>query len=394
MRDDRELARDFKAEATRIRVPASRRRPPRSRWSRPLAVIGSVAVVVAALALGRAVGELRAGGPAAASATPVPVYTAASPSPTPSPAASTTPSPLVVPSGPLVVGTATGGVFAVGPNGIGDRIFACPGQQAVARVERSPDLRRLFVMCRDASAVGRGHVWEPGAGARAIPLDLIPYASAWSPDGQSLAFLVPGSCAPSAPVCASRVVSYDIRTGQVKTLRDDDVLIENLRWTEAGLTYFRRGTPGGTFLLEGSTWRRISGDLLVARAPDGRLLLDRTLYEAGRERHLVVVLASGQETVLTGPDLSERALGFLPGGHVAALRESASGQTAIVVYAGGTTAASVSAGDFGPIAIEWNGWLVSLTHSNTLAFYSIDARRFASPSVRLTETATTFGVRP
>ena len=40
--------------------------------------------------------------------------------------------------------------------------------------------------------------------------------------------------------------------------------MDNLRWTTCGLTYFRGGTAGGTFLHEGSSWRRIGSDRIDA----------------------------------------------------------------------------------------------------------------------------------
>lgn len=305
---------------------------------------------------------------------------------------SASPSALSVPSGPFVVGTAQGGVYALQPSGLGERIFDC-GKRSVARLERSPDGRRLFVLCSDAAANGEGYVWQSGSQARAIPAALIPYAAAWSPDSRSLALLVPGTCTPTAPVCASRIVSYEIASGTVTTLHNDDVLMENLRWTPGGLTYYRRGSPGGTFVLEGSTWRRIANDPIVAVAADGRLMLDRAAYDTGRERHAVVLVTGTTETVLTATSDSERGLAFGTAGRVVARREDLIGNSSIVVYEAGR-ATSITAGEFGANAIEWNSWLIALTYSNTVAFYSLDARQFASTAVRVTEAATAIALRP
>lgn len=94
IKDDREFSRAFKAEALRIVVPARPRGGNRgpSGWNLP-ALLMSAAVVVAALALGQALGELRSPSPAATAgpgpSAPLPTASA-SPEPTVSPTAQTT----------------------------------------------------------------------------------------------------------------------------------------------------------------------------------------------------------------------------------------------------------------------------------------------------------------
>jgi hypothetical protein len=347
----------------------------------------TLVVIALALGLGRVLTDLR-------------LTTAASPTPS-APAAQTgsaaatasaKPAAIGVPAGPFVVGTARGGVYSLQPSGVGDRIFDCGGR-AVSVLERSPDGQQLFVLCSDSKGSGQGYVWQVGSSPQALPLTLIPNTAAWSPDSRSLALLVPGPCTPSAPTCPSHIVRYEIASGAATTLRDDDVLIENLRWTARGLTYFRPSAPGqGSFVLEGNTWRRIAGDRVVTSASDGRLLLDRELFDATRSRHQVVLLTGTSETVLTAAAISERPLAFDAAGRVIALREEPSGSTAIVAYEGGR-AVSVTPGDFGPIATRWNSWLLALTPMNAVAFYSIDATQFASP-VRLGEPGTALALRP
>lgn len=360
------------------------------------AVIGlalvTVAVVVIALGSGRLAEDA---GPVVPAASPTPVIPSLTPSATQQSAAAPSPSPsdpaITVPLGPFAVGTATGGVYELRQSGLGNKIFDC-GDRAVVGLGRSPDGSTLLVICSDRNGRAEGNLISSGSAARAVPFVLIPYAFAWSPDSAALALLVPSGCTPTAPVCASRVVRYELLSGRTTELSDDQTLIGNLRWSGRGLSYFRSATPGGTFLLEGGRWRLIAPDAIRAEAPDGRLLLDRVTYEGGRERHQVVLVSGQGDTVLTPAGSSERPLVFDQRGRAVALREYPTGGTAVVVYAGSTT--SIVPGEMRPEAVLWADWLLAPTDSNAVAFFSLERLAFGAATSRLPQAVTVLGLRP
>lgn len=388
MSDDRELSRAFASRAARTDVGARPRRRGRlpSNLSFSLLLVAGAAIVIIAAALGTGLRELR-------------LTPSTAGNPTNSSGVTTSASEL------FVIGTAQGDVRIVGPFGLGDRLFDCQGRP-VARLERSPDGRSLFVMCRGTNdsgeAYGEGFILEPSGPHKAIPLVLLPSESAWAPDGGKVALLAQGTgCqagppwlpqpTPETPGCRARVITYDLASGDGVSLGDEALFIENLHWTSLGLTHFRRGEDGGTFLWAAGEWRRLLDDRIADVAADGRLLLDRVAPALGGSRHEVVVWADGAETTLTPASLSESALLFDGKGRAVALREEAGRRSSIVIYDqdGG---ASVASGEFGTVAVEADGLLASIASSNRLVFYYTSDGRFRS--VRVPDSITALGLRP
>lgn len=382
--DDRELMRAFQEEAARIAV-LPRTRPRQRSASGLLAVVLTGAFAIfGALVLGRALSDIR----------------------TPTSSVATAPAEVAT-VGPraFVVGTREGRVYSLGPSGLGEKVFDCQNRP-VARAERSPDGRRLLVICRAANdsgeVYGEAFVVEPGSAPRALPIVLLPGEVAWSPDGRTIAVLAHGTgcmagppwlprATPDAPGCRSRVTSYDIASGEGRSLGDEGLSMDNLRWTPRGLTYYR-GDPGaGTFVWDGSAWRPLFADRIAAVALDGRLLLDRVATEGGRARHVAVLLADRAEAVLTPGAASERGLALDQSGRAIALLDEGNGVTAVVVYSSSATR-SVTRGEFGIGAVRAGNVLASVGRGNAIAFYQLDTQRLSS--LEIGETPTAIGLGP
>lgn len=208
------------------------------------------------------------GAPVSASPTtaPSPTANAAASTPSRSAAPTTVASATAFPSVARPTGLfGEGAVYALGPSGAGVKVFECPPNGSVTFAERSPDAKRLLVICF-AGADGEGYVLDAGGAPQEIPAAVQARSGAWSPDSMSVA-LVGVTC--TTPYVCSQLLRYDIASRTLSILREDDVLMENLRWTTCGLTYFRERAPGGTFLLEGSSWRRIGSDRIAASGVNG-----------------------------------------------------------------------------------------------------------------------------
>lgn len=211
------------------------------------------------------------GAPVSASPTivPSPTASAAASTPSRSAASTTVASPTAFPDVAMpTIAFGQRAVYALGPSGAGVKVFECrdsyfPNGASVTFAERSPDGKRLLVICF-YGADGEGFVLEAGGAPQEIPAGLDTRSGAWSPDSMSVA-LVGLECA----YPCSQLLRYDIASRKLSILREEDARMENLRWTTCGLTYFRERPPGGTFLLEGSSWRRIGSDRIAASGVNG-----------------------------------------------------------------------------------------------------------------------------
>lgn len=162
--------------------------------------------------------------------------------------------------------------------------------------------------------------------------------AAFSPDGRTLIYtsLAPGD--PGAPISKMRVWMLDVGQGRIGTPREiltPDYNLGEVRWTTLGPSVFkpqrspngiRRPADAGTFLYDGTSWRRYSLHRLVdaTSGPQGHALLEVEPAGAGapQPRGAAVLLREGErETQLTPGDVGdERALALLDDGHVLAWR--------------------------------------------------------------------------
>jgi hypothetical protein len=150
-----------------------------------------------------------------------------------------------------------------------------------------------------------------------------------SPDGRSVAAFRRGSCAGPAPVCQARAVLIDVTTkSEREILSSGYPLGATLQWTALGLTLFQPecaeagcagiGEKGGTFVWDGTEFKRWSDLRFVARSGDWTLLERlRSLSDRSDPRTVIVRGPQGEKELSAGRALaiseSGETLVWMPG---------------------------------------------------------------------------------
>jgi hypothetical protein len=137
-----------------------------------------------------------------------------------------------------------------------------------------------------------------------------------SPDGRSAAAFRLGDCAAPAPVCQTRAVLIDVATKTEREIIPSSYpLGATLEWTALGLTLFQPecaeagcagiGDKGGTFVWDGSAFKRWSDLRFVARSGDWTLLERmRSFSDQSDQRAAVLRGATGERTLSAGHALA------------------------------------------------------------------------------------------
>jgi hypothetical protein len=134
-----------------------------------------------------------------------------------------------------------------------------------------------------------------------------------SPDGRSVAAARGGDCVSPEPVCQTSAILIDVATKSERALfPSGQRLGATLEWTALGLTFFQpecaeagcsgTGDKGGTFVWDGSAWRRWSDLRFVARSGDWTLL--ERLRSFGEEPRTAVVRGPQGDTMFAGHALA------------------------------------------------------------------------------------------
>jgi len=153
------------------------------------------------------------------------------------------------------------------------------------------------------------------------------WPAAISPDGRSAAAFRLGTCEALAPVCQTRAVLIDVASKTERELVPSGYhLGATLEWTALGLTLFQPecaeagcagvGDKGGTFLWDGSAFKRWGDLRFVAESGDWTLL--EQLRSFGQEPRTVIVRGpQGERTLSSGHALainrSGETLVWVPG---------------------------------------------------------------------------------
>jgi len=134
------------------------------------------------------------------------------------------------------------------------------------------------------------------------------WPAAASPDGRSAAAFRLGTCEALAPVCQTRAVLIDVASkSEREVLPSGYHLGAELEWTSLGLTFFQPecaeagcaglGDKGGTFVWDGSAFKRWSDLRFVASSGDWTLL--ERLRSFGQDPRIVVLRGPQGETDLS-----------------------------------------------------------------------------------------------
>jgi hypothetical protein len=367
--EDRELVRELQDLASQIPVPANRL-PTRAGGplGRVVTVAGAVVVLVAAVAVGAAINNLRSekdNSGAAPSATP----TVASPSPSPSAA-------IPFPDYALIAGTSNGFVYRIEAGQVrGSAVDVCHGQTVLA-IHLSATARSLLVIC-GGNPQGQAIVLDAATLAqRAAAIPVLPRSDvgAWAPDERSVALLQEGVCDPQAPVCSVHVVLWDLTNGSTRVIRPDQALTHNIQWTALGLSIsLSQSPPDGTLIWDGRNWNHYSSHALWIADAGGRALLVEAA--TGNSGGRVWEAIGGQEVALNTSG-TEYPLG-LDGERAIVWRETPlTNSGAFVVYRGQREERQVSA-ELCLAAQQIDRWLLCTNSGSAALAYSLDANAFA-----------------
>jgi hypothetical protein len=218
-----------------------------------------------------------------------------------------------------------------------------------------------------------------------------------APDGNVVVIAGLGDCPMPAPVCQTRRYLLDLNTGDRQEVLPSDYWLDTeVRWTGAGLMYFRpacssAGCAGpeksGTYNYSFSTrrWLKISSDRLVFANGSDRSILERRGSLSDQAPSALVEWFKGQERVLTPSGVQQEiAVAMLVDGRTVAWRPDRPGgiDGQIVVYRDGSESQSTRGRFSGymnaAVADVVLAGVLSGAPSWSIEAYSVSANAFAS----------------
>jgi hypothetical protein len=215
--------------------------------------------------------------------------------------------------------------------------------------------------------------------------------AAWAPDERSIALLQLGKCEPLAPVCSVHVSLWDLASGTTRTIRPDEGLTFNLRWTGAGLSVsLPQGALQGTLVWDGQSWTKYSPHRLwIVDASGNALLVEASTGSIGGK---VWKRTAGQEQLLTVASNVEWPLGL--DGDRSIVSRDAPPAVGVVTYRPGQAERVVSAPSACLAAQLLDRWLIC-TNSGTAALaYSLDSNAVARQPITGLASFTALGALP
>jgi hypothetical protein len=323
-------------------------------------------------------------------------------SPSPNPTDPVKPSPTVTPvpspTAPtvafparlaLAVGTYDGLVYPQLLNGkpAGTPVRACDGQVG----SLAGYGRKVLIVCRDTTS--RLGVFDVDVGTISVIPGVQAGEAAWTTQGDAVVYTTMGACEPSAPICKSRLMERDMRTGATKQLDERYGVGGDLRLTGVGVmvwramsmsSFVRAADEVGTWVVRGTTLERFSPHRFVD-GDKGRYVLEteETSFNAGC--CTAVISLTDKEQRLTPSSVSnERALALLEDGRIVAFRPDPGSmiEGSMVVYRAGVVE-RMDRGRFSVFRVARDlNWIVGLGFGpgDTLLAYNVADGVFASAS--------------
>jgi len=187
----------------------------------------------------------------------------------------------------------------------------------VVRLEARPP--GLLTWCGTASleSADLRLISIPDGRVTVLPSGVMPsWPADLSPDARSVAAFRKGDCVSPAPVCQTRAVLIDVASKTERELLPGGYhLGATLEWTTLGLTLFQPecadagcagfGEKGGTFVWDGSTFKRWSDLRFVASSGDWTLLERlRSFSDPSDPRAVVVRGPQGEKALSAGHALA------------------------------------------------------------------------------------------
>lgn len=312
------------------------------------------------------------------------------PSPTVTPVPSPTAPTVAFPARlALVVGTYDGLVYPQLVDGkpAGTPVRGCDGQ--VASLATSG--RKVLVVCREPSRLG---IFDVDAGTISVISGVEALEAAWTLQGDSIVYTTLGTCEPPAPICKTKLMQRDLRTGRSIQLDEQYGVGSDLRSTGAGVTvwramnmssFVRAPEQTGTWVIRDGGLSRFSIHRLID-GDKGRFLLE-TESPSSFSCCTSVILKFDQEQRITPASVDhERGVALLEDGRIVTFRPDPVNVFvgSVVVYRQGVVE-RIGRGAFSAFRVVRDlDWIVGSEISGapglTLRAYRISDGAFASAS--------------
>ena len=243
----------------------------------------------------------------------------------------------------FVVGTSDGFVYPELVQGkpAGTAVRACDGQVG-SLVSLG---RKVLVVCRDATL--RLGIVDVDAGTLSVIPGVRAYEAAWTVNGDAVFYTTPGACENLAPICKTKLLQRDLRTGATTQIDEQYGVGNDLRLTGIGvmvwrpmnaLSFVRKSEEAGTWAVRGTALERFSPQRFVD-GWKGRYVLEteETSMNAGCCTS-VISLTQGEQRLTPSTVSNERAIALLEDGRIVAFRPDLSNLTegSMVIYRAGT----------------------------------------------------------
>jgi hypothetical protein len=348
------------------------------------------ALIVVALLL-TACGEPVDSSGLGASPTPTAVLSAkTSPDPTPSPTA--TPTTVAFPDNlSFVVGTNDGLVYPQLLNGqpAGTPVRGCDGQVSSLATYG----RRVLIVCREPTY--QLAILDVDARTLSVIPGVQALEAVWTLLGDSVVYTAIGACEPPAPICKTKLMQRDLRTGATTQLDEQYGVGRDLRSTGEGVTvwrgmnmdsFIRPSDQVGTWVIRGTTLTRFSQHRLIDGGK-GRDLFEteETSFNAGCCTAVMTGYQLQTQRLTPSSVSNERAIALLEDGRILAFRPDSRTnifEGSVVIYRAGVVE-RMDRGRFSPYLIVRDlDWFVGVEYApgGTLRAYRISDGAFASAS--------------
>jgi hypothetical protein len=350
----------------------------------------SRALVVVALILTACGDHVGSGGLSGGSPSASEIVPTVNPKPTATPNPSPTAPTVAFPTSlSFVVGTYDGLVYPQLVDGkpAGAPVRGCEGQVSGLATFG----RKVLVVCREPTY--QMSIFDVDARTLSAIPGVQAYEAAWTINGDAVVYTTTGTCEPSAPICKTRLMQRDLRTGRTTQIDERYGVGRDLRMSGNGLLIWRARNMDSFVRApeEVGTWLIIDG-ALVRFSPDrfvdgtkGRYVLETEEMSFNAGCCTAVISRFDKDQRLTPASVAnERALALLEDGRILAFRPDPGElfEGSMVLYRAGI-AERMDRGRFSAFRAARDGdWIVGFELSGapslTLHAYRISDGTFAS----------------
>ena len=253
--------------------------------------------------------------------------------------------------------------------------------------------RKVLVVCREPTY--QLSIFDVDAGAVSVITGVQALEAVWTIQGDAIVYTTLGACDPPAPICRTKLMQRELRTGRTTQIDDQYGVGSDLRLTGAGVTlwramnmssFVRSADQTGTWAVRDGTLSRFSVHRLI-NGDKGRFLLETDGSPSSVGCCTSVILKFDQEQRITPASVDhERGVALLEDGRIVTYRPDPVNvfEGSVVVYRQGVIE-RIGRGAFSAYRVVRDpDWIVGSEISGgpslTLRAYRISDGAFASAS--------------